>query len=80
MAAVHSTGKRFVQTCKKNQIILIYFLSNTTLPIWFVTTCIINIYKIWKRGLKYQGWEIKIFFPYKLSLFDLQDGFLSTGI
>lgn len=73
-------GKRFVYPCKKNQVLFIYFLSNTTLPIWFVTTCIIIIYKTWKRWLKYQGREIKIFFPYKLSLSDLQDGFLSAGI
>lgn len=55
-------GKRFVYPCKKNQVLFIYFLSNTTLPIWFVTTCIIIIYKTWKRWLKYQGREIKIFF------------------
>lgn len=80
MAIVHSPAKGLFIHVKKNQVLFIYFLSNTTLPIWFVTTCIIIIYKTWKRWLKYQGREIKIFFSYKLSLSDLQDGFLSVGI
>lgn len=33
-----------------------------------------------EKGAKISGMGNKDFFPYKLSLFDFQDGFLSTGI